>query len=471
MSSTSSPSANKYVRARECCTEKNKLDDSFAVVIDNRPYHPFLQIDPSDSASVRIAVAYLLLSLHQEYKGEDKDNSSVSESSHKFEKANAIATSLSTTSISGGITNTLFRVAGIHNALRDVVMNDDNDTKSNNDMKCLFPEFLLVRVFGAEGMIDRDVENSTFAALAAANLAPAYWGRFANGRAEEWLEGFRHLGIRELSCPKISAAIAIQLARLHNSPNTKQLLSLQKDKEPSMWLQLEDWWRQAVEATFPGNDRDRAAALELSLLESELAWLKDEVVPADSRTAFCHNDLLAANVMLLPQDDVDNKHTTDDGKTATSSETITNHDNVQFIDFEYGGLNYKAFDIANHFNEFAGGTENAIPVYDWLPNMKQQVYFIKTYLQETKLIEEEGKRGLEKQHRCRSDMRVEVEDQQVRNMLREVQAFIKANHLYWGLWAVNQAATEGCQEFDYMEYAANRIKQYWVCKRQWIEAS
>jgi len=68
-------------------------------------------------------------------------------------------------------------------------------------------------------------------------------------------------------------------------------------------------------------------------------------------------------------------------------------------------------------------------------------------------------------------MRVEVEDQQVHNMLREVQAFIKANHLYWGLWAVNQAATEGCQEFDFMEYAANRIKQYWVCKRQWIEAS
>lgn len=29
-------------------------------------------------------------------------------------------------------------------------------------------------------------------------------------------------------------------------------------------------------------------------------------------------------------------------------------DEVRFIDFEYGGINYQAFDIANHFNEYAG---------------------------------------------------------------------------------------------------------------------
>ena len=27
---------------------------------------------------------------------------------------------------------------------------------------------------------------------------------------------------------------------------------------------------------------------------------------------------------------------------------------VNFIDFEYAGLNYAAFDLANHFNEYAG---------------------------------------------------------------------------------------------------------------------
>lgn len=33
---------------------------------------------------------------------------------------------------------------------------------------------------------------------------------------------------------------------------------------------------------------------------------------------------------------------------------LTGH--VRFIDYEYAGYNYQAYDIANHFNEFAGNT-------------------------------------------------------------------------------------------------------------------
>ena len=29
-------------------------------------------------------------------------------------------------------------------------------------------------------------------------------------------------------------------------------------------------------------------------------------------------------------------------------------DAINFVDFEYAGLNYQAYDIANHFNEYAG---------------------------------------------------------------------------------------------------------------------
>lgn len=57
----------------------------------------------------------------------------------------------------------------------------------------------------------------------------------------------------------------------------------------------------------------------------------------NSPVVFCHNDLLLGNV-------------------------IYNSDNesVTFIDYEYAGMNYQAFDIGNHFNEFAGIT----PKYD-----------------------------------------------------------------------------------------------------------
>ena len=48
---------------------------------------------------------------------------------------------------------------------------------------------------------------------------------------------------------------------------------------------------------------------------------------------------------------------------------------------------------------------------------------------------------------------------------------IMVNHLYWGLWAVNQAAEEGCDEFDYLTYAANRLNEYYVKKAEWKKKS
>ena len=51
---------------------------------------------------------------------------------------------------------------------------------------------------------------------------------------------------------------------------------------------------------------------------------------------------------------------------------------VRIIDLEYGGLNYPAFDIANHFMEWCGGTTDAVatlgvPEYHRLPTTAQQV--------------------------------------------------------------------------------------------------
>ena len=56
-------------------------------------------------------------------------------------------------------------------------------------------------------------------------------------------------------------------------------------------------------------------------------------------------------------------------------------------------------------------------------------------------------------------------------LLSHVQKFIMVNHLYWGLWAVNQAAEEGCDEFDYLTYAANRLNEYYVKKAEWEKKS
>ena len=283
---------------------------------------------------------------------------------------------------------------------------------------------------GAEGMIDRDVENSTLASLVDQGIADKYLGRFANGRLEGWLDGFRPLSKEEFADAATSDAIAVQMANLHASFVVPDYLqSFHDPSKPAMWTQLHAWMKQALsyEQFKTEADTDRAQKLNLSNIQAELDHLEKEVVPADAGVAFCHNDLLAANIMKCP----------------TTGR-------IQLIDFEYGGTNYKSFDIANHFNEFAGGTteeENGVADYTLFPTEERQEAFVRAYVRAS-ASNGEGK-GVD-----------DDEDKQVKSLLREVHAFVLANHLYWGLWAVNQAAMEGCDDFDYLTYAACRFDEY-----------
>mmetsp|Transcript_8172 Transcript_8172/g.13233 ORF Transcript_8172/g.13233 Transcript_8172/m.13233 type:complete len:573 (+) Transcript_8172:95-1813(+) len=139
---------------------------------------------------------------------------------------------------------------------------------------------------------------------------------------------------------------------------------------------------------------------------------------------FCHNDLLCGNILKAP-----------------------GNESVKLIDFEYGGLGYRGFDIANHFNEWAGGTltaeedapgYNGVPDYSHFPTDRQQRSFCAAYLTEF-------------------NGGIAPSAVQLENLLSEVGRFVSLNHLYWGTWAINRAFEEGCDEFDYMRYATIRI--------------
>lgn len=67
----------------------------------------------------------------------------------------------------------------------------------------------------------------------------------------------------------------------------------------------------------------------LKSLENEINCLEKHFEGANLKAVFCHNDLLLGNV-------------------------INHEGRVTFIDYEYAGCNYQAFDIGNHFTEFSG---------------------------------------------------------------------------------------------------------------------
>lgn len=91
-------------------------------------------------------------------------------------------------------------------------------------------------------------------------------------------------------------------------------------------------------------------------------------------------------------------------------------------DFEYCSYNYRSFDIANHFAEWAYDyTCRTHPFYkeDWsnYPTEKQRMAFVRAYLHER------GSRESPKK------------------VLREVEVFTMASHLFWGVWALINAET------------------------------
>lgn len=414
-----------YRRARNDASSSDVLSSSYCVFIDSRPYLPNLDVDVTVEGEISVARAAASVVLASRAGG-------LSGASSVLDDANVER--LDVNKVSGGITNSLYRVSGLSSFLGDLTASTKTNGKQASSEE---DDSVLVRVFGAEGMIDRDVETSTYAALCDSSIADQYLGRFSNGRIEGWLEGYKTLHKSDLGNPTLSNAIAVQMARLHRTFQVP--VHLREDHnpdKPAMWTQLHSWMDQA--SGYAGNfktstDNDRAADLDLPRISSQLTHLEKDVVPADARVAFCHNDLLAANIMCCP-------------KTGS----------IQLIDFEYGGVNYVSFDIANHFNEHAGGTDeedNGVPDYGKFPSEERQEEFVRAYVQAAR----DGADAAE------GDT---SEDEEVRSLLMEVHAFVLANHLYWGLWAVNQAAMEGCENFDYLEYAKNRFSEYYRAREE-----
>lgn len=68
-----------------------------------------------------------------------------------------------------------------------------------------------------------------------------------------------------------------------------------------------------------------------AVLEKEYQMMKETLSRINSPVVFAHNDLLLGNVLYNQKEE-----------------------SVIFIDYEYTAPNYQAFDIVNHFTEFAG---------------------------------------------------------------------------------------------------------------------
>ena len=268
---------------------------------------------------------------------------------------------------------------------------------------------VLVRVYGegTERIIDREQEKANMARLAAVGAGGRLYAAFGNGIAYEFLEG-EVLGQGRLWEDAVWRGVATAMATMHRLPLTEE-----EAAAPCLWPRVRRFVQECRPAAVPGFPAKEELLAEVDRLEEEVATGADTVV-------FCHNDALLANVVLQAE-----------GR-------------VRFIDLEYGGPNFAAFDIANHFVEFVG-CEGRLDYEKWLPGRAWRLAWCGEYL-----AAREG----------RPAAMAEVEALQAR-----VEAFMPAAHLLWAVWAVVQAANSSIA-FDFADYALQRLREYRRCRGQ-----
>lgn len=298
--------------------------------------------------------------------------------------------------------------------------------------KCV-PQRIVVRRFGTEeveGIVDRKEERQALPQISRSGFGAELLCTFSNGRIESYLEG-RSLETMEMYDPKLKLEIARCLHRFH-------LLDIHTDRgrEPITFSKLREWWMRlhSKKPSLPeskeesyldkdqtnGNGTSDGSVLpprskswdDLERWKEEIDFLEQQAkglgMIKKEHVVYCHHDLLSGNIMKM-----------NDGK-------------VQFIDFEYGGYGYRGFDIANHFNEYAGFECN----YLLYPDKEQRYVFYEAYVED----------GTE------ADMD---------SLEREVTFFRLVSHVWWGIWAKLQAC-DSTIDFDFDGYAKKRWEAYFA---------
>jgi len=170
-------------------------------------------------------------------------------------------------------------------------------------------------------------------------------------------------------------------------------------------------------------------------IESEVAQLKIRLDKLNSPIVFCHNDLIAGNMMF--DDD--------------SQELF-------FIDYEYGCYNYRGFDVGNHFCEWT--LDYSVQDYpkfkvvpENYPSTEHQHQLFQAYVKQWKIL---------KQTTTTTTTELS-EEEEVELLIKEANHFALASHLLWSLWGVIQSASSEI-EFGYLEFAQARLGEYYRLK-------
>ena len=174
-----------------------------------------------------------------------------------------------------------------------------------------------------------------------------------------------------------------------------------------------------------------------STLLHEYQTMKNNLSELDYSIVFCHNDLLLTNILYNERE---NK--------------------VTFIDFEYATYNAQAFDIANHFAEFAGNFKPyqfktiLISIFLFIQSLLNKIYqFHYTGVDDPDYSlypDEELQKSWLKIYLQTYKNTTQVSEEDVTELYKQVNQFVLLTHFFWGCWALIQSQYSQI-DFDFLE--------------------
>lgn len=331
--------------------------------------------------------------------------------------------------LSGGITNQLYRVK--------------RATAPHSSVVC--------RVFGkeTERLISRTSDQfwqSQFIVT---------FGRCTNGIVYEFLDGMGDCQPTDMA--RFGREIAGALARFHIKATAIGTAVLPYGTAPmfsesvlATWLALaqQPATREAI-LKKPDGEALAVAYDVLALgtrIAPEVAWVTERTAAARPwlLSGICHNDLLSGNIMC---------------RRDPSKPGGLDPSEVKLIDFEYAGRGYFLYDIANHFNEYAGFE------CDWalLPTDDTIRAFLSAYYTELRV----AVAAVHAPTTIASGTGVGLTPSEMEAAVRALKLMQCASHLVWGIWAVLQSAYSAI-DFPYLPYGGKRLDAYFDAKARFL---
>lgn len=300
---------------------------------------------------------------------------------------------------------------------------------------------VVLRIYGREAseFIRRDREIFWVTKLSKQGVSPSIFGVFGNGRVEQHLNS-RTLNKADIRNIHYSRQIGNSLLKVHNLIRRSPTV----DKSQSeIWTRLSSWYSLAKKSLkqCEGKSAEKYNRIvqfmngkTLEDMWAMVQQLKEEIDTSFGKDlVFSHNDLQYGNILSLVRrkrnaydrvrlssslgkslsnvaspslsrrpskqigsiphlnhltqddDDLQSQFTniTNTGTEDIESDTETEEVGLALVDFEYSGINYRCYDMANHFCEWMADyhcEESYKMNRESYPNINEQRIFLDGYL-------------------------------------------------------------------------------------------